>query len=54
MSKKLLTEVQAYFRFEGADINKRLHDVWKALNVAFEIKELYQKRYRKLMKAKGI
>lgn len=45
----LLTEVQAYFRFEGANINKRLHDVWKALNVAFEIKELYQKRYRKLM-----
>jgi hypothetical protein len=50
----LLTEVQAYFRFEGANINKRLHEVWKALNVAFEIKELYRERYKKLMKVKGI
>jgi hypothetical protein len=50
----LLTEVQAYFMFEGADINKRLHGVWKALNVAFEIKGLYRERYRKLMRDKGI
>ena len=50
----LLTEVQAYFKFEGASINERLHEVWKALTVAFEIKELYRERYKKLMKAKGI
>lgn len=50
----LLTEVQAYFKFEGANINKRLHEVWKALIVAFEIKGLYKDRYKKLMKLKGI
>jgi hypothetical protein len=50
----LLTEVQAYFMFEGANINKRLHEVWNALNVAFEIKDLYRERYKKLMKTKGI
>jgi hypothetical protein len=50
----LLTEVQAYFLFDGANINKRLHEVWKALIVAPEIRELYRERYKKLMKAKGI
>jgi hypothetical protein len=50
----LLTEVQAYFMFDGANINKRLHGVWKALNVAFDIKELYRLRYKQLMKRKGI
>jgi hypothetical protein len=46
--------VQAYFLFDGANINKRLQEVWKALIVAPEIKELYKERYKKLMKTKGI
>ncbi|MBZ5502393.1 MAG: hypothetical protein LAN59_09145 [Acidobacteriia bacterium] len=50
----LLTEVQAYFRFDGARINERLHQVWNALIVVPEIKELYDKRYATLMTKKGI
>jgi hypothetical protein len=49
-----LTEVQAYFRFDGASINRRLHEVWKALIPVLEIKELYDERYAKLMEKKGI
>lgn len=50
----MLTEVQAYFRFEGARINQRLRQVWDALRRVPEIKELYYERYNKLMKDKGI
>jgi len=49
-----LTEVQAHFRFEGAHINQRIHQVWKALLRVPEIKELYTGRYKKLMKERGI
>lgn len=50
----MLTEVQAYFRFDGARIGQRLHEVWNALLVAPEVKELYDLRYEQLMKEKGI
>jgi len=50
----MLTEVQAYFRFEGARINQRLHEVWDALRRVPEIKELYDERYGRLMKDRGI
>jgi hypothetical protein len=50
----ILTEVQASFRFDGARINQRLHEVWNALILAPEIKELYDGRYAKLMEEKGI
>ncbi len=50
----MLTEVQAYFRFDGAHINQRLRRVWNALIPVPEIKELYDERYAKLMKDKGI
>lgn len=50
----MLTEVQAHFGFDGANINKRLHKVWDALCVAPEVKELYDGRYKKLMQEKGI
>jgi hypothetical protein len=49
-----LTEVQAHFRFDGANINKRLHEVWNALIPVPEIRELYDLRYAQLMKDKGI
>jgi hypothetical protein len=49
-----LTEVQAYFKFEGARINSRLHENWNALMPLLEIKELYDERYAKLMKQRGI
>lgn len=50
----IVTELQAYFRFEGADINKRIHAMWRALLPIFDAKELYDERYAKLMEDKGI
>ncbi len=50
----MLTEVQTYFRFDGARINQRLHQIWNALLAAPEVKELYDLRYAKLMADKGI
>lgn len=49
-----LTELQAYFRFDGANINARIHKVWDALMPVFEVKELYTERYAALMQARGI
>jgi hypothetical protein len=50
----LVTELQMYFRFDGADINSRIMGVWDALTGLFEAKELYDERYATLMKEKGI
>jgi hypothetical protein len=50
----ILTEVQAYFQFDGARINERLHEVWNALRPIPEIKELYEGRYAQLMEQKNI
>ena len=49
-----LTEVQAHFRFAGANINARLHKNWDAVLAAAEIKELYDLRYKELMAHAGI
>jgi hypothetical protein len=50
----ILTELQAFFRFEGARINERLREIWDALLSAPEVKDLYDSRYEHLMKDKGI
>lgn len=50
----MLTELQAYFRFDGAHINERIHRMWDALLPVPEVKELYDERYEKLMKDRGI
>jgi hypothetical protein len=50
----ILTEVQAWCRFDGARINQRLHEIWNVLVVIPEIKELYDERYAELMMQKGI
>ena len=50
----ILTELQAFFRFDGARINERLHEVWNALMPAPEVKDLYDSRYAELMKRSGI
>ncbi len=49
-----LTEIQAHFRFGDARISERLHEIWNALIPAFEVKELYDSRYEKLMRDRGI
>jgi len=50
----IVTELQVYFRFEGASINERIHKIWNALMPVFEIKELYNDHYAQLMKNRGI
>lgn len=50
----IVTEIQAYFRFDGARINTRIHEVWNALMPVFEVKELYDERYANLMRDRGI
>lgn len=46
----ILTEIQAHFRFDGANINERLVKGWDAVLAALEIRELYDHRYEQLMK----
>lgn len=48
------TEIQAHFRFDGANINNRIREMWSALMNLFEAKELYDEHYSALMRAKGI
>jgi hypothetical protein len=50
----IVTELQAHFHFEGANINERIRKMWDALMQAFVVKELYRRRYEQLMKDKGI
>lgn len=50
----IITEVQAYCRFDGANINERICSIWAALVPLFEAKELYDGRYEKLMRDRGI
>jgi hypothetical protein len=50
----MITELQAYCRFDGANINERIRKVWEPLLPLFEAKELYDGRYAKLMAEKGI
>lgn len=50
----IITEVQAHFKFDGANINERIHEIWDALQPIAEIKELYADRYQRLMQEKNI
>ena len=52
----IVTELQAYFHFDddGARINPRIHEMWKALMPVFEVKELYEEHYHQLMADKRI
>jgi hypothetical protein len=50
-----LTEIQAYFHFDDdSNIDQRLHELWDALIVVPEVREMYEGRYRDLMEQKGI
>jgi hypothetical protein len=50
----IITEVQAYARFEEHRINERIVKMWDVLLPVFEAKELYDGRYAKLMADRGI
>ena len=50
----LVTELQAYCKFDGANINGRICEIWMALLPLLPAKELHDGRYAKLMADKGI
>ena len=50
----VVTEIQAYCRFDGANINERIRKIWQALIPMFDAKELYDARYATLMVSAGI
>lgn len=53
----ILTEVQAHCHFdpEGtAKINQRLHEIWDALILSYEVEEFYADRYKAIMETSGI
>ena len=50
----IITEVQAHFKFDGAKINERIHEIWDVLQPVAEIKELYSDRYQRLMHERNI
>jgi len=50
----IVTELQLYFRFDGANINLRIQKMWTALMGVFEVKEIYEERYAQLLKDKRI
>lgn len=50
----IVTEVQAHFKFDGANINERIHEMWDVLQPVAEIKELYSERYQRLMHERNI
>lgn len=46
----LLTEIQQFFEFNGAEIDKRLAQLWSAMIPLYEIRELFDYRYKTLLK----
>jgi len=52
----IVTELQAHFCFDddGARINERIHQMWNVLMPAFDVKELYEERYKQLMHDKSM
>ena len=50
----IITELQAYFHFDGADINERIQKMWHALMPPLEVKELYKERYRQLLRIRAL
>lgn len=46
----LLTEIQHFYKFYGADIDKRLGQLWAAMIPIVEIRELYDYRYKDLLR----
>ena len=46
----LLTEIQHFYKFDSADIDDRLGKIWSALIPMVEVRELYDARYKGLLK----
>ncbi len=46
----LLTEIQHYFKFDGANIDERLRKIWTGMLQIYEVKELYDFRYDAILR----
>ena len=46
----LLTEIQHFYKFDGAEIDKRLGQLWAAMIPMVEIRELYDYRFKGLLR----
>ncbi len=46
----LLTEIQHFYKFVGAEIDKRLGQMWTAMMPIFDVRELYDYRYKGLLR----
>ncbi|UWZ82591.1 hypothetical protein [Occallatibacter riparius] len=46
----LLTDIQHFFKFDGADIDGRLSKIWAAIIPMLEVRELFDFRYKDLLK----
>lgn len=46
----LLTEIQWYCRFDGSRIDERLSEMWGAMHPVVEVRELYDYRYKGLLR----
>jgi hypothetical protein len=46
----LLTEIQHYFKFDDSNVDTRLRDIWIAILPMYEIRELYDFRYKSILR----
>jgi hypothetical protein len=46
----LLTELQHFFKFDGANMDERLDQLWDAMIPIVEVRELYDYRYKDLLR----
>lgn len=49
-----VTEAQAAYRFEGHDVNARIHAMWRGMVAFPEGQDMYDARYNALIEQKGI
>lgn len=45
----VLTEIQHFWKFAGANIDKRISEIWSAIVLLPEVKELFDYRYKGLL-----
>lgn len=49
----LLTEIQCYFKFDDANIDDRLVQIWEAMLPVTEVRELYDSRFKMMLRPRS-
>ena len=49
-----LSEIQHFFKFDSADIDQRLRDLWEAMVPVYELREFYDYRYNSLLRVRKV